>query len=42
VDIGETNWSFTQIVNGIKPGEYAITTPEATGLKDKAKVKIEE
>jgi HlyD family secretion protein len=42
VEIGETNWSYTQIVSGIKPGEHVITTPEATGLKDKAKVKIEE
>jgi RND family efflux transporter MFP subunit len=42
VEIGENNWSFTQIVSGIKTGEYVITTPEATGLKDKAKVKIEE
>ncbi|HET7319033.1 MAG TPA: hypothetical protein VFK23_07865, partial [Nitrospirota bacterium] len=42
VEIGETNWSYTQIVSGIKHGEYVITTPEATGLKDKAKVKIEE
>jgi len=42
VEIGENNWSFTQIVSGIKPGEYVITTPEASGLKDKAKVKIEE
>ncbi len=42
VEIGENNWSFTQIVGGIKAGEYVITTPETTGLKDKAKVKIEE
>jgi RND family efflux transporter MFP subunit len=41
VEIGENNWSFTQIVSGIKAGEYVITTPEATGLKDKVKVKIE-
>jgi HlyD family secretion protein len=41
VEIGETNWSFTQITSGVKPGDYVITTPEATGLKDKAKVKIE-
>ena len=42
VEIGENNWSFTQIVGGMKPGEYVITTPEATGLKDKTKVNIEE
>jgi RND family efflux transporter MFP subunit len=42
VVVGETNWSFTQITNGLKAGEYVITTPEAEGLKDGAKVKIED
>jgi RND family efflux transporter MFP subunit len=42
VEVGETNWSYTQVLSGIKSGEYVITTPEAAGLKDKAKVKIEE
>ncbi len=42
VEIGETNWSFTQITGGLKTGDYVITTPEATGLKDGVKVKIEE
>ncbi len=41
IEVGETNWSFTQITGGLKPGDYVITTPEATGLKDGAKVKIE-
>ncbi len=41
VEVGETNWSFTQITGGLKPGEYVITTPEATGLKDGVKVKVE-
>ncbi len=41
IEVGETNWSFTQITGGLKPGEYVIITPEATGLKDGAKVKIE-
>ncbi len=41
VEIGETNWSFTQVTGGLKAGEYVVTTPEAAGLKDKAKVKIE-
>lgn len=41
VEIGETNWSFTQIVNGLSAGEFVITTPEAAGLKDGGKVKIE-
>jgi RND family efflux transporter MFP subunit len=42
VEIGETNWSFTQIMKGLAAGEFVITTPEAEGLKDGAKVKIEE
>jgi multidrug efflux pump subunit AcrA (membrane-fusion protein) len=41
VEIGETNWSFTQITQGLMAGEFVITTPEAEGLKDGAKVKIE-
>lgn len=42
VEIGETNWSFTQITKGLSAGEYVITTPEVEGLKNGAKVKIEQ
>jgi hypothetical protein len=41
VEIGETNWSFTQITAGLSVGEYIITTPESDGLQDGSKVKIE-
>ncbi|HTG02298.1 MAG TPA: efflux RND transporter periplasmic adaptor subunit [Nitrospirota bacterium] len=41
VQIGETNWSYTQITGGLKAGDWIITTPEAAGLKDGVKVKIE-
>jgi HlyD family secretion protein len=41
VETGETNWSFTQITGGLSSGEYVITTPEAAGLKNGAKVEIE-
>jgi RND family efflux transporter MFP subunit len=41
VVIGETNWSFTQITKGLTNGEYVITTPEAEGLKDGVKVRME-
>jgi len=41
VELGETNWSFTQITKGLSSGEFVITTPEATGLKDGAKVVLE-
>lgn len=42
IETGETNWSFTEITKGLSKGEYVITTPEAEGLKDGVKVKIEE
>lgn len=41
VEIGETNWSFTRITGGLAAGEHVITTPEAEGLKDQARIKIE-
>jgi hypothetical protein len=42
VEIGETNWSFTEITGGLLTGDVVITTPEVEGLKDGVKVKIEE
>jgi RND family efflux transporter MFP subunit len=42
VEVGETNWSYTEILKGLSPGDVVITTPEADGLKNGAKVKIEE
>jgi HlyD family secretion protein len=42
VETGETNWTFTEIKKGLSPGTFVITTPEAEGLKDGVKVKIEE
>jgi len=41
IEIGETNWSFTQVTKGLLPGDFIITTPEAEGLNDGVKVKIE-
>jgi len=41
IQLGETNWSFTQITGGLSTGEYVITTPEAEGLKEGVAVKIE-
>jgi hypothetical protein len=41
VEIGETNWSYTQVTKGLTAGEFVITTPEVDGLKDGAKVKVE-
>lgn len=39
---GETNWSFTEISGGLSAGEYVITTPEAEGLKDGGKVRVQQ
>jgi RND family efflux transporter MFP subunit len=41
VDIGESNWVSTEIQKGLKAGEPVITTPEAEGLKNGVKVRIE-
>jgi HlyD family secretion protein len=41
VEIGITNWSYTEVTKGLSAGEFVITTPEATGLKDEAKVILE-
>ena len=41
VEVGETNWSFTEITKGLVVGEFVITTPEAEGLKNGVKVKVE-
>jgi len=41
VEIGETNWSFTQIAKGVQSGDIVLTTPEAAGLKNGSKVQIE-
>lgn len=41
VELGETNWSFTQITKGLSAGDFVITTPEAAGLIDGAKVVLE-
>lgn len=42
IEEGESNWSFTEVKSGLSEGEYVITTPEAEGLKDGAKVRIEQ
>ena len=42
IEIGETNWSYTQVTKGLNEGEFVITTPEVEGLKDGAKVQVEQ
>jgi RND family efflux transporter MFP subunit len=41
VEIGESNWVSTEIKSGLRSGEFVVTTPEAEGLKDGVKAKIE-
>ncbi len=41
VELGITNWSYTEITRGLSAGEFVVTTPEAEGVKNGAKVLIE-
>jgi len=42
VEIGTSNWISTEIRKGLSDGDLVITTPEAGGLKDGVKVRIEQ
>jgi len=42
VEIGESNWVSTEIRKGLATGAFVVTTPEAEGMKDKVKIRIEE
>lgn len=37
---GQSNWTFTQVINGVSEGQEVIINPEVQGLKDGVKVKI--
>lgn len=39
VKTGRFNWTFTEIVSGIKEGDMAITNPDVSGLVDGKRVK---
>ena len=41
VEIGESNWVSTEIRNGLKAGEFVVTTPEVEGLKDGVRIVVE-
>lgn len=41
VEAGESNWVNTEIKKGLSPGEFIVTTPEAEGLRDGEKARIE-
>ena len=42
VEIGESNWISTEIRKGLSAGDVVVTTPEAEGLKDGVKVRVEQ
>lgn len=39
VEIGRFNWTFSEVLSGIKEGDIVITNPEAEGLRDGARIK---
>lgn len=41
VEVGESNWVATEVRKGLGPGDMIVTTPEAEGLKDGARVRFE-
>jgi HlyD family secretion protein len=41
VEVGESNWVFTEIRSGVAAGDYVVTTPGAQDLRDGARVLIE-
>lgn len=42
VDVGESNWIFTEIKQGVTAGDIIVTTPEAEGLKNDALIQVEQ
>jgi hypothetical protein len=42
IEAGESNWVATEVRKGLVAGDVVITTPEADGLKEGARVRIEE
>jgi HlyD family secretion protein len=41
VRVGESNWSSTEILEGLREGDRVIVTPDAPGLSDGARVRVE-
>ena len=41
IEIGLSNWSFTEIKKGLEEGDMIITEPDTEGLKDGVRVKAE-
>lgn len=41
VRVGESNWSSSEILEGLREGDRVIITPDAPGLTDGARVRVE-
>lgn len=41
IEVGLSDWTYTQVVSGIGEGENVIITPDAPGLEDGARIAIE-
>ncbi len=41
VRVGESNWSSSEILEGLREGDRVIITPDAPGLSDGARVRVE-
>jgi len=41
VEIGMTTWNYIEIKNGLKEGDMIITNPDAPGLKDGGRVRVQ-
>lgn len=41
VKVGESNWNSTQILEGLREGDRVVLNPDAPGLSDGAKVRVE-
>lgn len=41
VSVGSSNWTFTEVLSGVKEGEDVVVNPDAAGLKDGARVRAD-
>jgi HlyD family secretion protein len=41
VKVGESNWSSTEILEGLREGDRVIINPDVPGLTDGARVRVE-
>lgn len=41
IEVGLSDWTYTQVISGIEEGENVIITPDVPGLEDGARIDIE-